>query len=214
MNDPDNFLSRWSRRKMKARAQPGKDGAIEDASSTPGEQQRAGSVSSAGSPPAAATNTHSVPEFDVSSLPSIESIGAHTDISVFMQKGVPAALRHAALRRAWSADPNIRDFMGPTENYWDAAGPEGIPGFGDLDPGLDVRRMVAELFGEGEPKRAEAETSAKVDPSVPAAEISEPQKGRQREPSQRIENVAPQQHGSEAADASRVVRRHGGAMPE
>ena len=209
MNDPDNFLSRWSRRKSEARAQPGKD---EDASSTSGEQQRPGSVPSAGSPLATATNTPA-PEFDVSSLPSIDSIGAQTDISVFMQKGVPAALRHAALRRAWSADPNIRDFLGPTENYWDAAGPEGIPGFGDLDPGLDVRRMVAELFGEGEPKRAEAETSTKVDPSIPAAEISGPQEGRQPEPSQRVENVAPQQQGPEPATA-RVVRRHGGAMPQ
>ena len=212
MNDPDNFLSRWSRRKSEARAQPGKDGANEDTSSTSPELQRPGLVSPA-EPTAAATNTPSAPEFDVNSLPSIESIGAQTDISVFMQKGVPAALRHAALRRAWSADPNVRDFMGPTENYWDAAGPDGIPGFGDLDPGLDVRRMVAELFGEGELKRAEAETSAKTDPSVPEAEISEPQTEHQHEPLQHIENVAAQQDPEPAA-APRVVRRHGGAMPE
>ena len=45
-------------------------------------------------------------------------------------------------------DPVIRDFVGLNENFWDAAGPDGIPGFGDLDPNLDVRRMVSELFGE------------------------------------------------------------------
>ena len=67
--------------------------------------------------------------------------------------GVPAAMTHAALRRAWSADPAIRDFIGPHENYWDAAGPDGIPGFGDLDPNLDVRRMVSELFGETPTRR-------------------------------------------------------------
>ncbi len=91
------------------------------------------------------------------SLPPIESIGAGTDISAFMQTGVPTALRHAALRRAWTADPAIRDFMSPTENYWDAAGPDGIPGFGELDPGLDVKRMVSELFGEMAPNKAEPE---------------------------------------------------------
>jgi hypothetical protein len=213
MNDPDNFLSRWSRRKSEARSEPGKDGANGDTSSAPGEPLGPVSVSSAGSPAATATKAPSAPEFDVNSLPSIESIGAHTDISVFMQKGVPAALRHAALRRAWSVDPNVRDFMGPTENYWDAAGPEGIPGFGNLDPGLDVRRMVAGLFGEGELKKAEAETSAKADPSVLAPEISEPQGEHQQEPLQGIENVAPQQDSAPTA-ATRLVRRHGGAMPE
>ena len=65
-----------------------------------------------------------------------------------MRTGVPETLKHAALRRAWSSDPVIRDFVGLNENFWDAAGPDGIPGFGDLDPNLDVRRMVSELFGE------------------------------------------------------------------
>ena len=87
----------------------------------------------------------SAEEFDVSSLPSIDSIGAGTDITAFMRPGVPSALRHAALRRVWAADPAIRNFVGLNENYWnDVAGAAAAPGFGDLDPGVDVERMVSE----------------------------------------------------------------------
>jgi len=215
MNDPDNFLSRWSRRKREAGAQ------AEREASTPLERNDRGeavtppcgeekSPGAQGSEPSAP----SVPDFDVSSLPPIEAIGADTDISAFMQKGVPSALRHAALRRVWSADPAIRDFMGPNENFWDAAGPDGIPGFGDLDPNLDVKRMVSELFGEIEPARTKPETAEFTGASGPSAEISETPSPSDDRPSQHIENAAPQQQMSEPAPAKKIARRHGGAMPE
>ncbi|MFZ0174904.1 MAG: DUF3306 domain-containing protein, partial [Pseudolabrys sp.] len=156
----------------------------------------------------------SVPDFDVSSLPPIEAIGADTDISAFLQKGVPSALRHAALRRVWSADPAIRDFVGPNENFWDAAGPDGIPGFGALDPNLDVKRMVSELFGEIEPAKAKPETSEFTDASGPPAEISETPSPSDDRPSQQNENAAPQQQMSEPGPGKKITRRHGGAMPE
>ena len=215
MNDPDNFLSRWSRRKREAGAQ------AEREASTPLERNDRGeavtppcgeekSPGAQGSEPSAP----SVPDFDVSSLPPIEAIGADTDISAFMQKGVPSALRHAALRRVWSADPAIRDFMGPNENFWDAAGPDGIPGFGDLDPNLDVKRMVSELFGEIEPAKTKPETAEFTGASGPSAEISETPSPSDDRPSQHIENAAPQQQLSEPAPAKKIARRHGGAMPE
>jgi len=215
MNDPDNFLSRWSRRKREAGAQ------AEREASTPLERNDRGeavtppcgeekSPGAQGSEPSAP----SVPDFDVSSLPPIEAIGADTDISAFMQKGVPSALRHAALRRVWSADPAIRDFMGPNENFWDAAGPDGIPGFGDLDPNLDVKRMVWELFGEIEPAKTKPETAEFTGASGPSAEISETPSPSDDRPSQHIENAAPQQQLSEPAPAKKITRRHGGAMPE
>ena len=215
MNDPDNFLSRWSRRKREAGVQSGRE------ANAPLERNDRGeavtppcgddkSPGTSGSEPPAS----SVPDFDVSSLPPIEAIGADTDISAFMQKGVPSALRHAALRRVWSADPAIRDFMGPNENFWDAAGPDGIPGFGDLDPNLDVKRMVSELFGEIEPAKAKLETSEFTDASGPSAEMSETPSPSDDRPSQHIENAAPQQQMSEPAPAKKIARRHGGAMPE
>lgn len=215
MSDPDNFLSRWSRRKSEAGAQSARE------TSAPLEGNERGEVvtppcGEAKSPvtPGSEPPASSVPDFDVSSLPPIEAIGADTDISAFMQKGVPSALRHAALRRVWSADPAIRDFVGPNENFWDAAGPDGIPGFGDLDPNLDVKRMVSELFGEIEPAKAEAETSEFTSASGPSVESSETPSPSDDRPSQHIENAAPQQQMSEPAPAKNITRRHGGAKPE
>ena len=141
-----------------------------------------------------------------------------------MQKGVPAALRRAALRRAWSADPAIRDFMGPTENYWDAAGPDGIPGFGDLDPNLDVKRLIAELFGDTAPEKPEQETPVSASASEPSREISggrdEGEKvaraptEREADPSHRTENVAVRKQPPQSVPGQKMARRHGSALPE
>ena len=215
MNDPDNFLSRWSRRKREAGAQSGRE-----ASAPPERNDRGEAVTppcgddKSPDTPGSVPPASSVPDFDVSSLPPIEAIGADTDISAFLQKGVPSALRHAALRRVWSADPAIRDFVGPNENFWDAAGPDGIPGFGALDPNLDVKRMVSELFGEIEPAKAKPETSEFTDASGPPAEISETPSPSDDRPSQQNENAAPQQQMSEPGPGKKITRRHGGAMPE
>jgi Protein of unknown function (DUF3306) len=219
MNDPDNFLSRWSRRKHESVAQPEKTGGAE-AGAHPVHGRETG-PDTPGSEPAAP----SVPEFNVGGLPPIESIGADTDISGFMRKGVPTALRTAALRRAWSADPTIRDFMGPTENYWDAAGPDGVPGFGDLDPNLDVKRLVSELFGEVEKAKPDTLTSASG--SAPSGEIcgeggkaahasqeSHASKESENSLSCRTENAATQKKLPQAQPVQKISRRHGGAMPE
>jgi hypothetical protein len=61
---------------------------------------------------------------------------------------VPPRMRLAALRRAWSSDPAIRDFKGLQENDWNFEDPDSIPGFGELDPKTDIKLMVAELFSE------------------------------------------------------------------
>jgi hypothetical protein len=224
MNDPDNFLSRWSRRKREFVAQPEKTGGSEaSAHLVRGKEADPDSPGSESAAP-------SVPEFDVGSLPPIESIGADTDISAFMREGVPAALRSAALRRAWSADPTIRDFMGPTENYWDAAGPDGVPGFGDLDPNLDVKRLVSELFGEIAPERAMPDAATSASGSAPSGEICDGRdevgkaahaskeshafKGSEDSQSRRTENAATQKKLSLAQPAQKISRRHGGALPE
>jgi hypothetical protein len=214
MNDPENFLSRWSRRKLetgegKAENETGEAGAA----SAPENDQ--------GKP--AAPGAEPVPKFDVESLPPIESISAETDITEFMRTGVPETLKHAALRRAWSSDPAIRDFVGLNENFWDAAGPDGIAGFGDLDPGFDVRRMVSELFGET-PRQdisPESETRRAADsPEVPVQNRTEAVEVPPSPPTfsedvvQRNENAAPQTETSEHSPTKKIARRHGGAMPQ
>lgn len=218
MNDPENFIRRWSRRKREAtdeNAQPEKAAAGKAPEPTaPAESAKQGA-------PGSETTASPVPEFDVSNLPSIESIDAGTDITAFMRPGVPTALRHAALRRVWSADPAIRNFIGPNENYWDVAGPEGVPGFGDLDPNLDIKRLVSEVFGEAAPENDQAESSSPAqipERSAPLAahaadDIAEPQHARPTE-SYRPENAAPQNQPPRSDLPQKTARRHGGAIPE
>ena len=103
------------------------------------------------------------PAFDITQLPSLESITSETDIRLFLQKGVPADLTRAALRRAWSADPAIRDFIEIAENQYDFATGSDLPGFGPLDASADeIRKMVANVFGDGPkvPVEQQAPTSA------------------------------------------------------
>ncbi|MHC4054782.1 DUF3306 domain-containing protein [Bradyrhizobium sp. 25ACV] len=109
----EEFLARWSRRKRESQAEPAK----------PAEAQPA--------PPPEAKDNES--EVDLSMLPSIDEITAATDITGFLSKGIPQELSRAALRRAWAADPAIRDFIGLAENAWDFNDPTAMPGFGPLD---------------------------------------------------------------------------------
>ena len=87
---------------------------------------------------------------DAANLPPIESIGAASDIRPFLALGVPADLARAALRRAWSTDPAIRDFIGLSENSWDFNAPDGVPGFGSL-----TTQRLARMNGEAESSGAE-----------------------------------------------------------
>ncbi|MBR0907852.1 DUF3306 domain-containing protein [Bradyrhizobium liaoningense] len=75
-----------------------------------------------------------VKPLEASSLPPIESITADSNVTAFLREDVPAELTRAALRRAWTIDPSIRDFIGIAEKQWDFNDPDGIPGFGPLTP--------------------------------------------------------------------------------
>ena len=200
MNDPENFINRWSRRKHEA--------ASEDA-----EPKKASSEGAAASRSDEEAKSKSgeleapVPEFDISS--------AETDITAFMRTGVPETLKHAALRRAWASDPVIQDFVGLNENFWDAAGPDGVPGFGDLDPNLDVRRMVSELFGET--PRQDTQREPEADRVVDSTALPTDNSPNAADPPQAMlasdENV-PQRNENAAAPEKKFARRHGGAMPQ
>ena len=98
----------------------------------------------------------------MTSLPPLESIVADTDIRAFLQKGVPPALTRAALRRAWTADPAIRDFIEMAENQWDFTDPTSIPGFGPLQATDNVRQLVEQALGNlpGAPEAPDAPPAA------------------------------------------------------
>jgi hypothetical protein len=142
MSEPEKFLDRWSRRKREAADMPASDLAASDLPA-PAEPEDA-----AKAPPDSETKKAAAEAaFDPASLPPIESITAESDIRAFLKPGVPPDLARAALRRAWSADPAIRDFIGLVENGWDFNNPHGVPGFGPMPVGEDIGRLLAQAIG-------------------------------------------------------------------
>ena len=226
----DNFIARWSRLKRQTGAEREKKrGEAAPAPDNPLPADEAGR---------AADQSHkgTEPEFDLSSLPPIEEITAGTDIRAFLQSGVPAELTKAALRRAWTADPAIRDFIGLAENQWDFTDPSSIPGFGPLGPADDVCQLVAGAMGQLDelaaatkpipgdaPQHAEGKSpSGSFEPKAPAQAAAVQQEKQQ--PSVSLTKVERQEDASPAAshpvDSSlepqtiRKSRNHGGALPQ
>jgi hypothetical protein len=142
----EDFLKRWSRRKHDAaEAEQTKRSASGDAEPTRVDQtddrspDRVEVINPVESPE---------PVFDLKDLPPIESITAATDIRPFLAPGVPVDIARAALRRAWSADPRIRDFVGLADYDWDYHAVGGAAGFGPLEMTDELRRAVARIVGE------------------------------------------------------------------
>ena len=217
----EEFLARWSRLKRETRA--GND-ALQ-----PDEPTQAPSPI----PPSDTVEDPGTPEVDLSSLPPIDSIDAGTDITAFLRKGIPQELSRAALRRAWTADPAIRDFIGLAENAWDFNDPNAMPGFGPLDcseaelRGLVDRivggaRKVAEALTEppGEVKEVGRLASSERDPAKepnPAEAIGVPSTAEELTPAEpAISSAASHPSTAETSESEELsVRRrtHGGARP-
>src|SRR5262249_51573122 len=152
-------------------------------------------------------------ECDPAALPPIESINAGTDVSAFLRPGVPADIAQAALRRAWVADPAIRDFVGLAENAWDFNKPGGVPGFEPLLAIDDVQRLAAHIMGAlpiSTPESAAAEEARPTQTSAQAEPV--PLTQGEAEPSEAT-NAAPQQETS-TAEHLPLPPRHGGALAE
>jgi hypothetical protein len=207
--DGEGFLSRWSRRKRglgRATAPPPPPAAPAPPEVAP--------------PPDAAA-----PPFDPASLPPIESLTTESDFAAFLREEVPAALRRVALRRAWTLDPAIRDFVGPADYAWDFNAPDGVPGF-SLDLGGDVERLIAQAVGLGEAP-AEAKPGEAPPPPAAVAEsaappsppLASPDHALEAPPSL-VEPASPDSLPAPAAPLAEVPppaegrrRRHGGALP-
>lgn len=170
MSDED-FFSRWSRRKRET-AQSARSAQPRAAPDAP-EALPSADVAPAASDETEPANTGE--ELDLASLPPIDSITAATDITAFLRKSVPLELSRAALRRAWLADPIIRDFIGPAENAWDFNDPNAMPGFGPLDQTPEqVRELVARIVGQVRNATEELATASE-EALQPAAEDSRAQ---------------------------------------
>jgi len=148
MSEKENFLKRWSKRKFaeRERSALGKRAANEDPAAR--EEPTADVVASAPVPAKnddnAAIKEHT-PELPI--LPPLDSIGAGSDVADFLRPGVPVELTRAALRRAWTSDPAIRDFVGLVENGWDFNDPAAMGGFGPISA-KEVAQLASKLVGE------------------------------------------------------------------
>jgi hypothetical protein len=144
----DAFLTRWSRRKRAAQATPRQPraAAVEG-------QVDAAAQAARGGEGVAAESAGAVPEPELSAealadLPRLEELTADSDVSLFLRRGVPETLRNAALRRMWSLDPKIRDFLSEAREYaYDWNTPGGVPGNGPILTGEEARRLAARAMG-------------------------------------------------------------------
>lgn len=225
MADQESFLARWSRRKR-------------DITSKESKQSKPESAEGEDSP--AASNT-SIPcdvdqPFDLDRLPPLDSIGPGSDVRPFLAANVPAALKRMALRRAWSTDPAIRDFIGLSENAWDFNAAGGAPGFGGINEEV-VRQLAKKIVGEsGADVPMPSSTAARCDQTTqhdgapdPTEEVDDGSRGGavavrdqqsrdpgvnrvvQRDGADAAMQTEPRRHGS---DRSPAQPRHGGALPK
>jgi hypothetical protein len=165
--DAEGFLTRWARRKEAARK--AEDGVAPAAQPAPAEPPPATMPAPATEAQSKQTPADAPP--DIAALPPIDTIEAASDIRAFLQTGVPDDLTRAALRRAWVADPAIRDFVGLAENAWDFTAPDGVPGFGPLAP-ADIARLAAYVFGSAAPE--DGQNAVALQPPL-QAEVDLPQ---------------------------------------
>jgi hypothetical protein len=140
-SEPENFLARWSSRKLANRA----PSARQDAEHRPRDENGAIENGAVGGGRKDAADAQDTQPFDVAQLPPLDSIGADTDIAAFLHRDVPPELARAALRRAWTSDPAIKDFIGLVENGWDFNDPSAMSGFGPIST-EDVARLAGKLI--------------------------------------------------------------------
>lgn len=187
------FLGRWSRRKQAARTQEASDASPPD---TPAAEGVPGDTN--GLPPNASATSPS-PDAEPEELvvpPSLDEIGADFDLAPWLKRNVPETWKLAALRRAWSNDPAIRDFKGLADYDLDYNTPGMAPGYGPLSESDDVKAMVRQIFGEPEP--VVGSQTAMVDAEKKASAVDSPETESEAE---QALNPAASQHdaGEDAA---------------
>lgn len=223
--DEDDFLSRWSRRKRAAETEGGEGPERQRAAPDAPPVPHAGEATTPEAPPEALTEP--MTEAELSALPRIEDLAEGSDIRLFLNPRVPAALRNAALRRIWSVTPAIRDHRDPAVDYaWDWNTPGGVPGDGHAPSPERAAEMLRELFRTDRPEAAAPPTAESPElvpdsgsraaqdtatdtapgtaPDTATALISDA--GEAHEISRKTED-------SSAPEPSPPRRRHGGAVP-
>ena len=105
--EDEPFLKRWSRLKSEEGVEASEpadaiaDAAVEDGALSETLTETSGDGE--------------VPAIDPADLPDVESLGKNSDYTVFMQAGVPDALRTTALRKLFASNPGLAVLDGLNE---------------------------------------------------------------------------------------------------
>jgi len=208
----EGFLARWSRLK---RGEP----AVQKA---PDRVDAPAPATPSGTEPPAAVAAADEPTIKPEDLPNIDELTAESDFKAFLQKGVPEELRRLALRKLWTADPAIRDFIEVAENQYDFNAGH-VPGFGALAPDVDIGKLLAQATGATPaPAPAEPGEQARQDAAVADASSQPPMGDATAD-----RTAPPPPHDDFVTDGAQKVaelpveqaperpsrRRHGGALP-
>jgi hypothetical protein len=223
----DNVFTRWSRRKLSVRSTEVQ--ATDDEKPPPDlivETTDAARQAAAPEPEPAQAETDEPDE----PLPRIEDLTAESDLSAFLRKGVPKALRSAAMRRMWSLDPGIRDYVGPSEYAWDFNQPGSMAGFGPMDTKETVVGFLSKTARAFEADAEETAANHEPSPADPLPEKADGGSPDNTDDTDTSAALSAETHASgssaegqsaaegEAAQPPRQADnlsrpRHGGAMP-
>lgn len=204
----EGFLKRWSRRKRT-------EAPAAEPNPTAKPLLRPSAENVAQPTPAAPAEAEEA--IDPATLPPLETLGADSDYTMFLKKGVPEPLRIAALRKAWMSDPFIRDFRGPAEYALDYTTSEF-----DLLPTDDVAKLLARIFtsNTSDAESAPAEKMSGVEAEAAADAATPPDAATARltaaPAASSLTNPTPMAGETQPApssDPSPSRRKHGGAMP-
>lgn len=156
MTDDERFLGRWSRRKTADRPETAEQMPPVPDAPAPNAQP----LQDAPDAP---------PEIDPATLPDIDNLDKESDFSVFMQNGVPEALRNRALRKLWQVDPAfsvVDGLLEYGEDYTDIAGiAEAVQsiykvGKGMVDETDDADEAAEDIADSDEPSDDPGRTTA------------------------------------------------------
>ncbi|GAA0567492.1 DUF3306 domain-containing protein [Caenispirillum bisanense] len=164
VDDPaEGFLSRWSRLKQADRDPPVEPppGPVPEPAPLPPSPSP---VPPPADPVAAGAEAEAADPFDPADLPSIDSLGADSDYTVFLRKEVPESLRRLALRKAWSSDPAITGYKTFADYDWDF----NAPGYAALRPTDRPEKLVERLFAHLKDKSADAPDAEATEPEAAA----------------------------------------------
>lgn len=170
------FLERWSRRKLEAKERPEDEALPPEAEAPAAAQGEPGRAADPSGVPAASRDGAPEPqdegdaisEEELAALPPIESFTLETDLAPFLRRGVPKALKNAAMRKMWLLDPVIRDHRDVAVDYaWDWNTPGGVPGNDGVISPESARKMFEALTAKP-PEPAPAASAAAAPDAVEA----------------------------------------------